>query len=127
MESRAPRHSAGSSLEGVPAGGEDFRNDRSHVLVARAMVDETGTQGKASGNGSVREVDAAALDEPLQDRGVEPVQVTGDPGAVAEADGAQIRGRQQLEFCCTADGPRELAGVSQVGADGRPKRFGAVI
>src|SRR6185312_9028537 len=88
----------------IPARGADFGDDLGHVGVGSAVIDEAGPQREAAGNRGVRQIDAAALDDPPQDGRVDPVQVAlDDTGAISEADGAQLDWSQQLEVPGVAD------------------------
>src|SRR5215469_1539548 len=88
-------------VQHLPARGEDFRDDVGNVGVGSTVIDEAGAQREASGDRGVRQVDSTALDEPLQDRRVDAVRVTlVDLAPVAETNGTELDGRQQLEIRC---------------------------
>src|SRR5581483_10629470 len=116
------------SAQEVTARSKDFGDDPGNVRVRRAVVDEAGSQRKAAGDRRIRQVDAAALDEALEDRRVAAVEIAVcDAGPVAEAHRAELDRRHQLQLRRITDHARQIIGMPEIRADGRPECLGAVV
>ena len=92
-------------------------NDGGDVGVGRAVVDDAGAEGKGTADAGVGQADAATAGYLPQNRGVALVRVPGAGRLPAEAHGAELDRRQQLQRGLGGDEPGQQPRAPQVLAD----------